>query len=460
MPYICIENHLGAIEWSNSVSSENNGPKGAAQDGVNRGPARAGAGPNQQRKAAAQKPGSDIGSLMSQMKRAARETAGAVARRKMPSRAHLRARHLGVIASFFLLCVAPVVISSFYLYAMAADRYVSLVGFSVRKEESGSAVELLGGIAEFSGSSSADTDIIYKFIQSQELVARLDAKLGLRQLWAKGNPNIDFIYAYDPPGTIEDLVEYWQRMVKVYNNSGTGLIDLEVQAFTPEDAQRIAQAIYDESAALVNELSAIAREDSISYARDELTDAVRRLKQARAALTRFRNETQIVDPSASIQSQMGLLSSLQMQLASTLIDLDTLRQTTRANDPRVVQVELRVEVIRKQIQAERDKLGLDGPVDGLGGDGQVFAELVGRYEELAVDQDFAEQAYVAALTAYDAASAEARRKTRYLAAHVHPTRAETSTKPDRPMTIGLIALFSFLFWGMAVLTYYALKDRR
>ena len=59
-----------------------------------------------------------------------------------------------------------------------------------------------------------------------------------------------------------------------------------------------------------------------------------------------------------------------------------------------------------------------------------------------------------------AAAAEARRKSRYLAAHVLPTTAETARFPERGMLLGLIALFLFLFWAIAVLVAYALKDRR
>ncbi len=60
-----------------------------------------------------------------------------------------------------------------------------------------------------------------------------------------------------------------------------------------------------------------------------MEESVERLKEAREAVTLFRNRNQIVDPAADLQSQMGILTSLQAELATTLIDLDILRQTTR-----------------------------------------------------------------------------------------------------------------------------------
>jgi len=371
----------------------------------------------------------------------------------------VRSRHVLVVISFLVFVVGTTGLSAWYLWERAADRYVSVAGFSVRTEEVGSAVELLGGVAELSGSSSSDTDILYKFIQSQELVEAVDAELDLRKLWSKADPEIDPVFSYHPPGSIEELTDYWSRMVSVYNDSGTGLIDLEVQAFTPQDAQDIAQLVYDHSSLMINRLSAIAREDATSYAREELDTAVERLKAAREAITRFRNLNQIVSPESTLQIQTGLLSSLEMQLAQALIDGDMVRQTTNnANDPRVQEAERRRAVIEERIRQERNKLGLgeDGSSEG----NAAFVNLVGEFERLTVDRQFAEQAYVAALAAFDAALAESRRKSRYIAAHVQPTLPETAIKPARIETLGLVALFSILAWSIVVLIGYSLRDRR
>ncbi|WP_306151163.1 capsule biosynthesis protein [Roseovarius sp. MMSF_3281] len=392
-----------------------------------------------------------------------------------------RKRHWLTLASFLVLVLLPTLVTAWYLWNRTHDRYVSYTGFSVRTEEVGSALELLGGVAELSGSSSSDTDILYKFIQSQELVQKIDDQIDLRAIWSRpgrtwANADHDPVFAYNPTGaysrilsppdepaggSIEDLTDHWRRMVNVYSDSGTGLIDLEVEAFTAPEAQAIAQLIYDESSAMINRLSAIAREDATRYAREELDQAVERLKVARSALTRFRNQSQIVDPSASIQGQMGILTSLQQQLAETLIELDILEMTSRPNDPRITQNERRAEVIENRIEQERRKLGIGSSSDTENnGDPNAFANLVGEYESLAVDLEFAEQSYTAALAAYDSALAEAQRQSRYLAAHVNPTLAQSPTRPDRFSILGLTALFSFLTWAILVLAAYALRDRR
>ena len=75
--------------------------------------------------------------------------------------------------------------------------------------------------------------------------------------------------------------------------------------------------------------------------------------------------------------------------------------------------------------------------------------MVGRYEELAVDLEFANTAYTQALAGLAAARAEARRQSRYLAPHVRPTLATTALYPRRALLAGLTGLFLLLGWGVA-----------
>ncbi len=367
--------------------------------------------------------------------------------------ARTRFRHVAVLFSFVMLVVAPSSAAGWYLWARAEDQYASTVAFSVRQEKLNSAVELLGGITDFSGSGASDADILYEFIQSQTLVARIDDRLDLRSIWSKAAT--DPVFSFNLSGTIEDLQAHWHRKLRIAYNTTTGLIEVKVLAFAPEDATRIAQAVLDDSTAMINQLSDAAREDAIRHSLGELDRAVERLKAARAALTRYRNENQLVTPDAELQTQTGLLATLQSQLAESLIELDLLFETTRENDPRVAQVRRRIGVIEARIVEERNKLGI-GEGDGK----HAFANLVGEYERLVVDREFAEQSYTAALAAYDAAQADARRQRRYLAAHILPTRAERAEYPQREILLFTLSLFLFLSWATLVLIAYALRDRR
>ncbi|NBB81568.1 MAG: sugar transporter, partial [Verrucomicrobia bacterium] len=273
----------------------------------------------------------------------------------------------------------PLLVVGTYLWGFAEDQYASKVGFTVRREEAPSAVDILGGLTNISNASSSDTDILYEFIQSQELVQTIDDAVNLRQLYTKLYSE-DPVFSLAPDSPIEDLLSFWGRMVRVSYQPGTGLIEVKVLAFAPEDAQLIAQEVLDESARMINSLSAVAREDAMRYAREELELAVEQLSEARQSLTAFRSRTQIVDPDADIQLQMGLLNTLQQRLGEELINLDLLLESTRETDPRTRQSQQRIEALRARIRQERDKFGSGGDVAG----GQDYATLVSEFERLSV----------------------------------------------------------------------------
>lgn len=372
--------------------------------------------------------------------------------------ATMHKRHYGLLLSFVIVVLLPIGAASWYLYTKAADQYASTLGFTVRSEDISSAVDILGGLGASlggGGSGAQDADILYEFMRGQQLVKNVDAKLDLRAIYTQ-HRDTDWLLSFDPDGTIEDLTNYWQRMVRISYNAGSGLMEVRALAFTPEDARAIAEEIFVENSAIINELSAIARADTMRYATEDLTQAVDQLKKTREALTSFRLINQIVDPNADIQAQMGLLTTLQSQQAEAFIEYDLLVDIAREGDPRLEQAQRRIDVIEIRINAERKKFG----VGGQGPGGAEFATTIADFERLTVDREFAQAAYAASLSARDAAVAEANRQSRYLATYIKPTLAQKSEFPQREILIGIIGLFSFLTWAIFSLVYYSLRDRR
>ena len=371
--------------------------------------------------------------------------------------ARLKKRHWGVIASFLVFFLVPTVAAISYLFIVAEDQYHSITGFTVRTQNQSAANDVLSGLANFAGGSTAsDSDILFEFIQSQEMVQAIDQRIDLRKHYARYWPR-DWAFSIWPDATQEELIWYWNRMVSVSYDSSTGLINVLVRAFDPLTAQNIATAIVAESQDRINELNRKAREDSMRYAQTDLDDAVERLTKARQAMTAFRTSSQIVDPQTDLQTRMGVMSSLQQQLASALIEFDLLQGSTSPNDPRLTEAQKRIDVIRDRIAIERRNFASSST--DTGGVTQDYPSLMSDYERLQVDLKYAEEAYVAALKAFDAARDEADRNSRFLATYINPTRAEESEYPQRFVLSGLIALFTFLIWSIGVLVYYSIRDR-
>ena len=165
-------------------------------------------------------------------------------------------------------------------------------------------------------------------------------------------------------------------MVKIFYDRSSGLVEIRVLAFEPQDAKAVAEVVFAESSNMINQLSAIARADAMRYAEEELARAEDRLKVSNRSLTSFRNRTQIVDPAADVQGQMGLLNSLNAQMAEAQIELELLLDNANQNDPRVNQANRKIAAIQKLIDEERSTFGGASGVSGV----QQYSELIEEYQ--------------------------------------------------------------------------------
>lgn len=377
--------------------------------------------------------------------------------RPIAKRARAKRRHWYILLSFYVFFITPIVLIAYYLWVEAHDQYASTTGFTVRQEEGGSAASLVTGLSALTGGGAGtDSDILYEFVRSQEIVQAIDVKLDLRAHYQGPWPQ-DRVFAIWPEASIEDLHWYWQRVVRVSYDQATGLMEVRVLAFDPDMAQQVATQIVTESQDKINELNERARADAMGYAERDLGEALERLKATRQALTDFRTRTQIVDPEADIQGRMGVMNNLQQNLASALIEYDLLRETTSESDPRILQAARKIRVIRDRIGSERQNFTSDDT--STGGLGEDYPSLIAEFEALTVEREFAEETYRAALAALDVARDNAARQSRYLATYIQPTRPETAEFPQRFTIVGLAALFLLLAWAILTLVYYSIRDR-
>lgn len=369
-----------------------------------------------------------------------------------PARA--RPRHWMAGFGFVLLVIAPTLLTAAYLGFTAADRFGSRVAFSIRSNQTAAPLEILGAVTQI-GNSSVLTDgqVLYDFIRSQQIVETIATHLPLEDYYNRAPQ--DWVFSLGREQSIEDLIDYWNRMVDVSLDPATGILAVEARAFAPAEAQAVASQILAASSDLVNRLSDTAREDAVRYAAVELKAAEDRLRGIRSRLRKFRDIEQEVDPSQNAKVAIGLVASLEEELSQARVQLGLLRGALDDSAPRIVMLQRRADSLEARIAAERTRLG-----SGLGEGGQrALSEVVGEFEELVVDREFAEQSYTLALTTYQQAEAEARRRHRYLAAHIEPTLSQEPEYPDRPLLVLAVFLLALAGYSILVLGAWNIRDR-
>ena len=167
------------------------------------------------------------------------------------------------------------------------------------------------------------------------------------------------------------------------------------------------------------------------FAGEELAEAEAHLAAVRAALAGFRRAHNLVDPTADVAGQSGLLAALKEELAEALVGRGVLAGYAPDGDQRAGPG--RPPDRRRSPRGSR-RSAAGSALTGVAG---ALPEVVGRYEELAVDLEFANTAYTQALAGLAAARAEARRQSRYLGAARAPDAGDTALYPRRALLAGL-----------------------
>ncbi|MCA1299383.1 lipopolysaccharide biosynthesis protein [Stappia indica] len=366
-------------------------------------------------------------------------------------------RRLLLKLSFVLCVILPTLFGGIYFAFIASDRYAASAGFSVRSMDS-SAVggDVLGALTGLSsvGSTTTDSYILLEYLKSRELLEALRKDVDFQA--AYGSDRIDFLYRLDPTLPIEDLVDYWDWMITTSYDNASSIMTFEVQAFTPEDAQKIAALIVKHSQNLINKLSEQARKDAVQFAKREVASAELRLKILRDEMQRFRSSSHAVDPTATAAAQVELVTGIERQLIELRARMISLRTSLDETSPSVQQLSRQIAALENQLQRKQQEVG-GAPADANTSNPNLSA-LLADYEKLKVDQEFAQQAYAATLASLERARAEADRQQRFLAVFRAPSLPQDSLYPERILNTVLIFVVALLLWSIGTLIVYSVRD--
>ncbi len=369
-------------------------------------------------------------------------------------------RHWAIGAGFLALVAMPSAISSGYMAFIAADQYHSFSSFSVRSIDSAQPSDLLGMFTQASGGSTiSDSYVLLDFILSERMVQAVDEAFGLDNVFER--QGMDFFYGIKPDMPIEDRLNYWRDMVTVNFDHTSGIMDLEVKAFTPEMSQKVSAFVITQGERLINDLSLTARSEVLKVAQSEVLTAEQRLSQTRAALKNYRDTSQEADPVEGAKLAAQLIASLEQQLVQLRTELSTALTQMGEDMPRIRLMRSQVASLEKQLNRERQRFG-SGVVEKGGRNAAPVsdvAERIQQYEGLQTQNEFAERAYTSALASLEKARIDSSAKQRYLAVFIKPTLSELAQYPHRILNPILVTLAGLLLWGVAVMVFYNIRDR-
>lgn len=370
----------------------------------------------------------------------------------------LRLRHAVIVGSFVAFVAIPATLASVYMIFVAADQYHSSASFSVRSIEAAGAPDILGMFSQAStGNTLSDSYILMDFVRSERMLAEVEKNFDLEKIYAARG--VDYFYGMAAGMPVESKLEYWRKMIDINFDHASGIMQLQVKAFDPLQSQEIAKFVIKQGEALINDLSASARDGVLRSAQDEMHRAENRLAKARAGVRQYRDASQEVDPVEGAKLAAQLIGGLEAQLVQMNADLATAKTQMSDDTPRMRVLKARIASVEEQLASERQRLG-SGNTGGLSSDanGDV-AGRIQKYEALETEREFAERAYTASLGSLEKARIEASNKQRYLAVFIEPTLSQLAQYPARFLNSFMVALGLLFAWGVFVMGYYNIRDR-
>lgn len=366
-------------------------------------------------------------------------------------------RRWGAVLSF-LACVAlPLVAVAVYYWDYASPQYEAEFRFSVRDAKAAAVGSKdVGGFAAVMGAAAAPNSLenymVVEYLTSKDAVETMQSRIDVRSRYS--GPAIDWVARFDNRQPIEAFVRYWRRQVDIGYDQVTGIATARVKAFTAEDADLIAKTLVKMAEELIDRIATRPQRDAIKFAAEELKLAEDRLKNISSELTKFRNVEQVIDPQSNVVSSNVLLAqTLRASLAQLQTELASLKkQNLPANAPVNVVLQSRIKATREQLAAVEAQVG--GFRDGA----NPLSKVVGDYERLDLERQFAQEMVKSTMRALEDARMTAAGKHMYVTVFVPPTLPESATHPKRIQSILIAGLFLLLFWTLGLFFVRSVRE--
>ncbi len=355
--------------------------------------------------------------------------------------------------NWILVCtlIVPTTLAILYYGLLASDVYISESRFVVRNPDRTSAPSGLGALLQTSGFSRSqdDTYSVHDYVMSRDALHELDGQLKVREIFSR--PTIDVFNRFSSWGwerSFESFYLYFQKHVAVDYDSTSSITTLTVRAYSAKEAQQINDLLLRMSERLVNNLNDRSRQDLIQVAQQEVKRAADADNAAALALSSFRADRTVFDPTAQSALQLQSASKLQADLISTEAQLAQLRRVA-PNNSQIAALTGYVETLKKAIANESGKVI---------GDKTSFASKAPVYDRLMVEKTFADKQLASSLASLEEARAEALRKQLYLERLVEPNLPDEAMEPRRIRSVFMVFLLGLMLWGVVSLVVASVKE--
>lgn len=353
----------------------------------------------------------------------------------------------------FLLTILLCLSAALYWGVIASDRYVSEAHVIIQQTEmpmnqTMDISTLFGGAG---GTSRADQMLLRDHLLSVDMLSTLDAGLKLKEHYSDSSRDpLSRLWSADI--SQEWFHWYYLSRVSVEFDEYAGLLVIRAEAFSPEKAHAITSLLVQEGERYMNQMAHRLAQEQVSFIEKQVGQMSERLIKARQAVLAYQNERNLVSPQGTAENLFGIINQLEGQLTTLKTQRDALLGFQKAQSPAVIELNLQIAAVQKQITREQARL--------TSSERQTLNRAVEEYQLLELNAGFAQDMYKTALASLEKGRVDAGRTLKMVSVLQSPTHPQYPLQPRRIYNTVVSMLAAFLLAGIVGLLSAIIREHR
>lgn len=358
--------------------------------------------------------------------------------------------------TFILVVVLPCILAAIYYSFIVSGQYITEARMIVRTigvSEQFSESETREGRSMIGGDSlTQDAYIVANYLESQELVKILDARIGLSALFSKGE--IDHLSRLSKEASSEEVHAYWNSQIDTYVDGPSGIIIFTVRAFSAEDSFLIMETALEAVDDMIGRISDRAKTKLVERVEGELIASLISYEESLNNLRQYQNQTGILDPRLQARLSTAIIGELVERRIGLSVQLEATRSAGAGDSALARQLSRNIDAIDSEIKVRQDSLASNAT-----GSNQLSETLV-EFARLETNRVVEQAIFKANARNLDTAKSAALQRTTFVSVFSKPTLADEALYPKRLSAWLIVAIGMLTLWTTGTLIWMSIQDHR
>ncbi|MGP9799101.1 chain-length determining protein [Halomonas sp. 86] len=348
------------------------------------------------------------------------------------------------------IAILAILLVSFYWFVWAQERYVSYATVVLESPQVATPEFNLSSLMGGGAGNTADLLLLREHLLSVDMLRLLDEQLNVRQHYSEHGDF--FARLRNPDVPIEDLHKYYLRRVDIELDEYAGVLNIQVQAYTPEFAYDMASLLLKAGEDHMNQMGHRLADEQVHFLERQMVGLEERFRETRVQLLEFQNEYGLVSPTATVEGINQVVASLEGDLARIQAQRNALASFQSTQSAELRQVERNITALRDQIEEQRDRLAQ--------ATGNSLNRVSSEYQTLELQAQFAQETYSNALAVLENTRLEAARQLKQVSVLQSPLFPEYPTEPNRLYNSSVFAIITIFLAFIFSMILMIVKDHR